>query len=84
MAGWLNECVDGLSNTKSLDLIKLECVQPVRMWRTVVAAKKKELMSKRMQNLPTNVANLRAKNKDPNVVKVVGKKYIDQMFKRCD
>ena len=58
MAGWLNKCVDGLSDTESLNPIKLECVQPVRMWRAVVAAKKKELMSKRMENLPTNAANL--------------------------
>jgi hypothetical protein len=58
IAGWLNKCVDGLLNTKPPDPIKLECVQPVRMWRAVVATKKKELMSKRMENLPTNVANL--------------------------
>jgi hypothetical protein len=58
MAGWLDKCVDGLSDIKFLNPIKLECVQPVRMWRAVVAAKKKELMSKRMKNLPINVANL--------------------------
>jgi len=58
MAGWLSECVDGLSDTGSLHPIKLEHVQPVRMWRAVVAAKKKELMSKRIENLPTNMANL--------------------------
>ena len=56
MAGWLSEYVDGLSDIGSLDPIKLEHVQPVRMWRAVVAAKKKELMSKRMENLPTNAA----------------------------
>jgi hypothetical protein len=48
--------MDGLPNTGSLDSIKPEHVQPMRMWRAVVAAKKKELMSKRMENLPTNAA----------------------------
>jgi hypothetical protein len=50
--------MDDLLDTGSLDSIKLEYVQPVRMWRAIVAAKKKELMSKRMENLPTNAANL--------------------------
>jgi hypothetical protein len=31
MAGWSNECMDGLLDTGSLDSIKLEYVQPVRM-----------------------------------------------------
>jgi hypothetical protein len=55
-AGGLDECMDGLSDTGFLDPIKPECVQPMRMWRAVVVTKKKELRSKRMENLPTNAA----------------------------
>src|SRR6267154_3396820 len=81
LAGWLDKCVDGIPDVGSLDPVKPDCVQPTRSWRAAVAAKKQEFMSERVKNLPSNPAGGRAKNTDPNVVKVVGKSYIDQMFK---
>ena len=54
--GGLDKCIDGLPDTGSLDPIKPKRVQPMRMWRAVVVTKKKELRSKRMENLPTNAA----------------------------
>jgi len=80
IAGWLDECEDGLPDVGSLLPIEPEYNQPSKAWRAAVLAKKQAVLDERNKHLPTNVKSKSTKCFKPNVVEVVDKSYIDRMF----
>ena len=79
LAGWLDECVDGLPDIGSLDPIKPDIEQTAKAWRAAVLAKKQEMIEERNKDLPTNL-RCKFNNSEPNIVKIAGKDHIDRMF----
>ena len=80
MAGWLDECVDGLPDVGSLIPVEPKQNQSSKAWRAAVLAKKQAVLNERNKHLPTNTKS-KSSNFQPNKVDVVDKSYIDQMFK---
>ena len=80
MAGWLDNCEDGLPDVGSLDPIEPEHAQPSKAWRAAVLAKKQAVLEERIKHLPTN-SRVKTGDHTPNKVAVVDKSYIDQLFR---
>ena len=76
MAGWLDNCEDGLPDVGSLQPIKPEHNKPSKVWRATVLAKKQAVLDERNKHLPTNV-KIKTGNSAPNKVNVVDKSYIE-------
>jgi hypothetical protein len=84
LAGWLDECVDGLPDVGSLIPIKPERDQPSKAWRAAVLARKKAILDEKNENLPTNKAGSSIRDFKPDVVEVVDRAYIDKIFEYSD
>jgi hypothetical protein len=81
MAGWLDDCADGLPDVGPLDPIEPDYTQPSKAWRAAVLAKKQAVLNDRNKHLPTNTkTKTKTSNFTPNQVDIVDKSYIDQMF----
>ena len=82
MAGWLDECEDGIPDVGSLTPVKPEYDQSSKAWRAAVLAKKQAILDERNKHLPTNAnPTPRVDSFKPNIVEVVDKSYIDCRFK---
>jgi hypothetical protein len=80
MAGWLDECTDGLPDVGSLNPIQLDIQQSGKAWRAAVLARKQEIIEERKKDLPTNtIKKKKTKNSSPDLVEVVDKAYIDRV-----
>ena len=82
MAGWLDECQDGLPDVGSLFPMEPNVKQSGKLWRNSVLMKRQEIMEERIKNIPVVASGNPAVHKfKPNEVKIVDKAYIDRMFK---
>ena len=82
LAGWLDECTDGLPDVGSLVPIKPEYDQPAKAWRSAVLAKRRAILEEKNKNLPSNGSSFKTSTKPfrPNTVEVVDKSYINRTF----
>ena len=81
IAGWLDECVDGLPNIGSSVPVKPEHQQSSKAWRAAILAEKQAVLDERRKHLPVNIsADADLRKFKPNMVEIVNKSYIDHMF----
>ena len=81
MAGWLDECADGLPDVGSSVPVKPEHQQPSKAWRAAVLMEKQAVLDERSKNLPVNTnTSANSSGFKPNVVEIVDRSYIDRTF----
>lgn len=80
MAGWMDECADGLPDVGPLKPLQTEVEQSGKAWRAAVLARKQEIIDERNKDIPSTTKK-KTTNNHPDFVEVVDKTYINKLFK---